>query len=62
MKQSLVEEILYILHVIAALVAWSIGWKVFSILLFIKAAWDLLCVFAFGLLEVLKELKDKDSK
>ncbi len=50
MKPSHVEEIIALLSLIVAIGFWSIDWKALSIVFFIKAMLDALCVIR----EVLK--------
>ena len=54
-SRSVVEEIIAVLHLIAGLMAWQIGWHVFAVVLIAKAAFDTCCAIVFGLQEVIAE-------
>ena len=61
MSESKIEEIICALWLIAALLAWMIGFKLFAVVLGIKAAGDFLCANYYARKEIKEELNNNNG-
>jgi len=55
MSESKIEEIIMLLAVIAALLAWICGFRVFATILLVKAAFDFCCANYYAFKEIKEE-------